>query len=79
MSGGSPCTVGSKLNKFEDVHVSQVVTELGQGVPVWAVGRAGGSLYRGLGPSQVQWVSLYGEVQCIMGNGRIGPPIDRQT
>ena len=29
----------SKLNKFEDVHVSQEGTGLGQGVPVRAVGQ----------------------------------------
>ena len=45
--GAGPCTVRSKLNKFEHIWV------------------------RG---------SMYGEVQCIMGNSHIGSaPLNRQT
>ena len=42
---GGPCTVMSKLNKFE----------------------------------HVRWGYLGTEVQCIMGNGHMGPPLNRHT
>ena len=70
MSGrpGGPCTMRFKLNKFEHVW----------GVSLYRGGWLGGSLYGGvpvrggLGKG-----FLYGEVQCIMGNGHMGLPVDR--
>ena len=49
---GFPCTVRSKLSKFD--HVCVCVCVLGEG-------------------------SLYSEAQCIMGNGHMGPAVNRHT
>ena len=76
-----PCTLRSRLSKFEHAWGLGPVGQDKRGLCtvrpyVLGTGASGGSVY-----SEVPrpWGSLYSEVQCTMGNGHLGPHVDRQT
>ena len=70
MSRGGLCTVRSKLCKLEYVCGKD---------PLYSEG-GWGSLYSGAGAGALfRRGYLYGEVQCIMGNGQIGTITHGQT
>ena len=77
-----------QVNKFEQVsgdsHQISLAGGLGWEVPCPTSGGGQGQAWGVSGPMSgggagpEQGGSLYSEVQCIMGNGHIGPSVDRQ-